>query len=793
MKIERYDISLDVNFSAHTYIGEEEIHTEGEGESILLNVSGPVIDSLDLDGKRASFEKGGKNDEIVVRGKFGRKSTLKIRFHAEVSKTLMGLYLARTVDGTEMFTTQFESTGARMAFPCVDDPSWKAVFRLSVKVDDGLDVISNMPPEKVESLKGKKNFVFQDTPRMSTYLLYLGIGKFETRSGKYNGKDVYLSGLVNNLDSTEFPLTVGKQSLEFFDSYFGINYALPKMHLISVPEFGAGAMENWGAITFRETAILVNKNTSEITKKRVASVIAHEIAHQWFGDLVTMKWWNDLWLNESFATFMMYKMVEKYYPDWKITGEMMLTRASGALNDDSLRGTHPIDVEVTDPEKVAQIFDQISYGKGGMILRMIEKFAGFEEFRQGIHSYLTAFSYQNATGADLWKSIEKSSGKPISKVMEAWIKRPGYPYVTVTKEGDKLHLKQGRFLLDGSVSEETWPIPLTVKRNVSEDSVLMETAQMDIDARNVLKLNSDESGFYRVLYDDSSYQEILGSLKHLSYLDKWGLVSDMFAFLVSGKLNFDRYLQYISYFNEETDNTVVQEISSQLQQLYLLNHMNSKLLDTAQKFHRAQLARLGSMKQGESVNDTILRGALSTRLAMVDAKFASETAKKFDSIESEVPDMRGAIALSAALHFGDAGKMADKLAKVRSDEDRVKIISAMGHLKGEDSYNFVTKLFDEGKIKKQDITSYFVSLGAEPANRDLTFRILPDIVNRMSKVFVGTATPGRLVFQVVPYVGLGRTKEMKELLSRISTPLIERGIIQGLESLAINENLLKRL
>ncbi|EQD38676.1 peptidase M1, membrane alanine aminopeptidase, partial [mine drainage metagenome] len=240
---------------------------------------------------------------------------------ADVSKTLMGLYLAKAVDGSEMLTTQFESTGARMAFPCVDDPSWKAVFRLRVKVDDGLDVISNMPPEKVESLKGKKNFVFQDTPRMSTYLLYLGIGKFETRSGKYNGKDVYLSGLANNLDSTDFPLTVGKQSLEFFDSYFGINYALPKMHLISIPEFGAGAMENWGAITFRETALLVNKNTSEITKKRVASVIAHEIAHQWFGDLVTMKWWNDLWLNESFATFMMYKMVEKYYPDWKITAK----------------------------------------------------------------------------------------------------------------------------------------------------------------------------------------------------------------------------------------------------------------------------------------------------------------------------------------------------------------------------------------------------------------------------------------------------------------------------------------
>lgn len=236
MKIQKYDISLDVNFSGHSYSGEETITTEGESDSLLLNVSGPVIDGVELDGSNAKFEKGSKSDEIIVKGKFRNKSSLRIRFHAEASKTLMGLYLARAVDGSEMLTTQFESTGARMAFPCVDDPSWKAVFRLTVKVDDGLDVISNMPPEKVETSKGRKTYVFHETPRMSTYLLYLGIGKFETRAGKYKDKDVYLSGLKNNLDSTDFPITVGKQSLEFFDSYFGINYALPKMHLISVPD-----------------------------------------------------------------------------------------------------------------------------------------------------------------------------------------------------------------------------------------------------------------------------------------------------------------------------------------------------------------------------------------------------------------------------------------------------------------------------------------------------------------------------------------------------------------------------
>ena len=793
MKIEKYDISLDVNFSGHSYSGDETITTEGESDSLLLNVSGPVIDGIELDGAKAQFQKGSKNDEVIVKGKFGKKSSLKIRFHAEASKTLMGLYLAKAVDGSEMLTTQFESTGARMAFPCVDDPSWKAVFALTVKVDDGLDVISNMPAKKVEASKGKKVYVFRETPRMSTYLLYLGIGKFETRAGKYKDKDVYLSGLANNLDSTDFPITVGKQSLEFFDSYFGIDYALPKMHLISVPEFGAGAMENWGAITFRETALLVNKNTSEITKKRVASVIAHEIAHQWFGDLVTMKWWNDLWLNESFATFMMYKMVEKYYPDWYITGEMMLTRAAGAFNDDSLQKTHPIDVDVKDPETVAQIFDQISYGKGGMILRMIEKYAGYQEFREGIQSYLTTFSYQNATGADLWKSIEKTSGKPISKVMEAWIKRPGYPYVSVKLNGQRLHLEQKRFLLDGTQSQETWPIPLTLKRKGKEEALLMEAEHLDLDAHDFVKLNADESGFYRVLYDEALYENMLSNMKSMSYLDRWGIVSDMFAFLVSGKLDFEKYAHYLSKFNGDQDNTVVQEVSSQYQQLYLLDYRNKKLVDLGTKFYRTQLERLGSMRKGESVNDTILRGTLSTRLAMMDPGFALELSKKFDTMEEEVPDMRGAIALAAALNSSDVRKLADKLAKVKSDEDRVKIISAMGHVKGEESYNFVTKLIDDGKIKKQDITSYFSSLGAEPANRDLAFKVLPEIVKRMSSVFVGTATPSRLIFGVTPYIGLGRTKEMQELLKKISTTLLERGIAQGLESLAINEKLLRAL
>ncbi len=790
MNIENYRLTLDVDFGRKKYTGKEQITIGNPGKIIVLDIDEINVSSVKINGNSADYNT--EKNTLKIVNTWQGDIRIDIDFSTTVSESLHGFYVAGTKENY-ILSTQFEPNGARRAFPCVDDPAFKSTFDLALIIEEELDAISNMPVKKNAFVSGERKVEIYRTPRMPTYILYMGIGHFEEISDVYGDKKIYMAAMKGRLVRSSYPIDSAKKSLAYLEKYTNIEYMLPKLHLISVPEFGAGAMENWGAITFREVLLSIDSSTSNKAYRRSAEVITHELVHHWFGDLVTMKWWNDLWLNESFATFMMYKMVEKYYPDWYITGEMMLTRAAGAFNDDSLQKTHPIDVDVKDPETVAQIFDQISYGKGGMILRMIEKYAGYEEFREGIQSYLTTFSYQNATGADLWKSIEKTSGKPISKVMEAWIKRPGYPYVLVKLNGQKLHLEQKRFLLDGTQSNETWPIPLTLKRKGKEEALLMEADHLDIDAHDFVKLNADESGFYRVLYDEALHENMLNNMRSMSYLDRWGIVSDMFAFLVSGKLDFEKYAHYLSKFNGEQDNTVVQEISSQYQQLYLLDYRNKKLVDLATKFYKTQLERLGSMKKGESVNDTILRGTLSARLAMMNPGFASELSKKFDTMEEEVPDMRGAIALAAALHFSDVRKLADKLAKVKSDEDRVKIISAMGHVKGEESYNFVTKLIDDEKIKKQDITSYFSSLGADPANRDLSFKVLPEIVKRMSSVFVGTATPGRLVYGVTPYVGLGRSKEMEGLLKKISTPLLERGIAQGLESLAINEKLLRAL
>ena len=790
MRIDSYILDLNFDRDLKSYSGKEQIRLSGENEDLILNCSGPHIDEIRVNDQPVKVQKGSREDELILPDRIHGNTTIDITFKAEVSDSLMGLYSASYGDGKRMLTTQFESTGARMAFPCVDHPGFKATFDLTVRIDPGLEVISNMPPLRHETVEGKKVVTFPQTPRMSTYLLYIGIGEFDNQMSPYEGIDVLLTAPRGNLNSTDFPIRVGIQSLEFFNSYFGIKYMLPKMHLIAVPEFGAGAMENWGAITFRETALLVNDSTGGASKKRIAAVIAHEIAHQWFGDLVTMKWWNDLWLNESFATFMMYKVVDHYYPEWKVLSEMVLGRSAGAFTDDSLKQTHPIDVPVKDPEAVSQIFDQISYGKGAMILRMIEAYAGHEEFRNGIHDYLVRFSYENAAGRDLWESVEKSSGKPISRVMEAWIKRGGYPFIRVTHEGDRLLLEQERFLLNGETMGEVWPVPLTIVRNGGVESSLMETSSTELSGAGFVKLNHNETGFYRVLYDDSTYDNMLSSLDSLSYLDKWGIVADMYAFLISGRLSLEKYLARIMKLNQEADFTPVEEISADLWNLHLIAPNNEAVTTGCLAFFRAQLKRIGDLKPGEDMNTSILRGVIYSRLAELDTAFAAELANKFQELEQQVPDIRGAIAIAAAKISGNLDLLVAKFGQLKNDEDRVKVILAMGLIPGVDAVKKVLAMIDDGKIKKQDIQTYFISAGTNPENRSIIIQVLPEFMSRLCKVFRGTGSPSTVLYRITQLAGIGREAEMKELLEQMREPLIEQGIAKGLEMLGINAKFL---
>ncbi|MHB1439905.1 MAG: M1 family metallopeptidase [Cuniculiplasma sp.] len=792
MEVLNYWIKLNYNHNEKTYTGKEKIQIEEIEKNLVINTSEQNIQRITLNGKNVNLLDGRRDDEKIIDSDLKGSGLIELEFTSKLNEALTGLYLARASDGSEMATTQFESIGARRAFPCFDNPSLKATFDIEINTDSDLDVISNMPEKEVVKSGKTKTVKFQRTPKMSTYLVYIGIGKFETKESNFEDVKLYLSGLKGNLDTTDFPLIMAAQSLEFFNNYFGINYVLPKMHLISVPEFAAGAMENWGAITFREVAILVNRSTGGATRKRVAAVIAHEIAHQWFGNLVTMKWWNDLWLNESFATFMMYKVVENYYPEWKVTGDMLLTRGRGAFTDDSLLSTHPIEANVKEPEEIEQIFDQISYGKGGMILRMIESYVGKEDFRKGLHEYLQKFSYSNAEGADLWRSIAKQSGKPVDKIMESWVKREGYPLLKVTFDKDKMKITQSRFYLDGKDGPEIWPVPLTILREKGIESSLMEGRELKIEREEFIKLNVEETGFYRVLYPDEFYSNLKSNVIKLQYADLIGIMSDLYAFVVSGKTTLSTYLNTVTQFSDSEELNVVTQISNDLAELRNILGPRNDLDEVYLKFHGEQARRLEEKKTLD-VNDSILYGTILRRLVEVDKNRTHELASKFQAIESENPDIRDSIAIAYAKETQDIRKIQEKLFTLKSDEDRVKLMVATGHIPGEEAFSSMFDLIERGKIKKQDVASYFTSFGSYIENRELAMTKLSKMTSKLMDIFSGSGMASNLIFALTPLVGLNHVDEIEKLLENMKNPKIERGISKGMERLRINQKLLERL
>ena len=438
--VELYNIELNLDTEKKTFRGIEKIIGIANG-SIALDSVGLSISSLKINGKDCQFNIDNEKQELRVNGNFSGKIELDIVFNGKVSDSLNGLYYSDTKSGP-FFSSQFEATGARYTFPCIDNPAYKAEFSITMDIPRDFEAISNMPEERITENGQRKTIKFMKTPKMSTYLVYIGAGHYDVGRGDYNGKPVYLITSKGNMKDSSIPIEMAKGSLKFYEEYFGINYQLPKLHLIAVPEFAFGAMENWGAITFREVLLNLDESSSASAIKNADEVIAHELAHQWFGNLVTMKWWNDLWLNESFATFMSFKSADARHKEWNVFDDFIISQTSGALHGDSLRKTHPIDVEVKNPNEIAQIFDEISYGKGGSILRMIEAYAGESAFRDGVRNHLKKNSFSNAIGNDLWTAIEKASGKDISKVMSAWIKTPGYPIITAKKSGDRIHLSQ---------------------------------------------------------------------------------------------------------------------------------------------------------------------------------------------------------------------------------------------------------------------------------------------------------------------------------------------------------------
>ncbi len=656
---------------------------------------------------------------------------------------LYGFYRSKYIENNKeeyMLSTQFEAPNARAAFPCLDEPLYKATFDVSIETDEDLEAISNMPVKEVVKKGKKKVYVFERSPIMSTYLLYLGVGKFEKKSGAVGKVKMNVYATPGKSKYQDMPLEYGKKLFADLQNYFEIEYPLPKMDLIAVPDFAAGAMENWGAITFRETALLGNETETTVGgKQRIAEVVAHEIAHMWFGDLVTMVWWDDMWLNESFATYMEYKSVERVFPEWRAMQKYYLDSVASAFVADGLKHTHPISVQVNTAGEISELFDAIGYNKGGSVLLMLEDFVGSKTFRLGLKSYLTKHAYKNATKKDLWAAIEeqcKKEGKtlPVLEVMEDWINREGYPIVSVKSTGNgDYELEQIRFTISGTIDQGVWKIPISYLGQNGEGKLIMDKKKVIIkNAGSWIKINYKQAGFYRVKYEKENLQK-LGQMIHegkLTSLDVWGIENDLFALVRCGDISVSEYVEFVRQYCMEAQYPANVSISGHLSWLNSISH--GKKFEGIAKginidFHQKIIKKLGyEVKQNESSIDTKMRTIAFTELGLcADAEALKIATKLYEQLKSGGavnPNLKRPIYYTIAFNMPDQQKFDEFMSKYNgngSPEEKIISLAAIGNMGDQKLLENALRDAISGKVRLQDSIILLSSISGNPKGRKL--------------------------------------------------------------------------
>ncbi|MHB2035521.1 MAG: M1 family metallopeptidase [Nitrososphaerales archaeon] len=800
MEIEEYALSFDVGFHSLSIRGRERLRVLNPEKDLFLDSFGLVIKHVQIAGRDIPFEDDPPSKKLKI-SNLPQKSSIEIDIDYDgkvTEKTLYGVYKSNY--GSDYFvTTDFEPNGARLLFPCVDNPSIKAEFSLDVTTEKGLTVISNARTKTIVDLGDKVKYEFQKTPKMSTYLFYMGIGKFDQSTLRDRNVEFRLFARPDHASKGKYALENAAKFLRAYEEYYGIAYPLGKLDLIGLPEYASGAMENWGAITFREIVLLIDENSSVSNKRGVTSVLGHEIAHMWFGDLVTMHWWNDLWLNESFATFMESKMTNKLYPEWNVISDFVQQTTAGSMQSDSLSSTHPIDVKVTAPEEISQIFDEISYGKGASVLRMIEAWIGEEAFRKGVSDYLSEFKYANAEGSDLWRHLEKASGQPVSEIMQAWVKKPGFPVVTLSLDQGKLVFSQERFILSAqNTLSEIWPIPIICLINDEERKFVLKDRIFELPIGQVkrLKANLGQTGFYRVLYDQRLYSVIEKEFDDLRPFDRWGIVADLFAFLLAGKVTTKQYVTLVKRCVHDTDYLVADAVTTQLQFLRFISPENPLIGEVYLNHHESQLKRLGlDSKNGEKDTDKLLRGRLATGLALTSKTFAVELSKRFTEYERVDPNLRVAVAVSFAQTTGRTGfdQLVDTMKKMGSEADVVKIYFGLTSFRDPKLIEKTLDLCISGEISRADSLYALIDATQNPYVREATWNWVKNNFHVFRELFQGTPYVSQILQEVISRTGLGREEEVEEYFARVKIAEADKGIRKGFELLGIYSNLKKRL
>ena len=741
-----YNLTLDLTRAEEKeFSGTVIISGDSTSESISLHSKGLTIQSATIDNQPADVSFG-EFDELRLSqpNLENGNHTIHINFSGNITDAMHGLYPCYfTHDGVkkQLFATQFESHHAREVFPCVDEPAAKAEYDLTLVTRTGIAVLGNMPVKSEEENGDSLTTTFEETPRMSSYLLAFVIGELHKKTARTkSGVEVNIWATpAQNENTLDFALDIATRSIDFYDEYFGVKYPLPKSDHVALPDFSSGAMENWGLITYRESCLLADPElTPESSRRFIATVISHELSHQWFGNLVTMNWWNDLWLNESFANMMEYVAIDALHPEWRMWEDFATNEVTAALRRDSLDGVQSVQADVNHPDEISTLFDPaIVYAKGGRLLVMVRKLIGEEAFRAGLKSYFEKFAYKNTVGNDLWQELESASGQPIVNLMNAWISQPGLPVVSVSNSHDAAILSQERFFIgEHQPSDALWPIPLFANQPL--DVKILNQKEATISIEKPLQLNCGLSAHFVTKYDESTREYLLKNITELPTLDKICILQDATILARAGFENSASLLPLALSLKTETNEKVFGMAAGALTELRKFVDDNDAARDSLKKisgeFARATFEELDwDEKDGESDDDRERRTtALSLMMYSEDKEVLNEAKTRFDNNKLEdLPTEIRALIISANVRHFETPEMIENLfaayKNTPSNDLQNDIAIGLTSTKNlETAEKILANIKDSDIIRPQDASRWFVYLIRTRENRQIAWNWLKE-------------------------------------------------------------------
>lgn len=757
----KYKLFLDLSrANERDFSGKVKISGLPKNEqSISLHAKDLTISRVSLDDEELNFEMRQDDElEIFAPEKFtvGEKIKLEIEFSGKITDGMHGLYpcyYTENGERKELFATQFESHHAREVFPCVDEPEAKATFKLKIRAPKNLEVISNTEIIDKTEDGDLATIKFAKTPKMSTYLLALAMGDFQRVSAKTKS-GVEVSVLATKAQSSEllnFPLDIAVRVLEFYEEYFGQKFPLQKCDHVALPDFSSGAMENWGLITYRETALLAGEKSAISAKKYVALVIAHETAHQWFGNLVTMKWWDELWLNESFATMMEYLAVDALEPSWNMWEEFAVNEAVLSLRRDAIDGVQSVHIPVHHPDEISTIFDgAIVYAKGARLMNMLREYVGDEAFRQGLRDYFEQFAYQNTTGEDLWACLAQASGENVAEFMNAWLEQPGYPVVSAEKVGDELKLVQQQFFVgEGEEKRRIWPIPLGSNQADLPQTMNQRELYAPL-AGDFVQLNQGNIAHFITNYSPELFGELLVQIPNLDTISRLQILQERSLLARGGQARSAEILRALAKYQNEQALNVWDMMNIAIGDAKIFVDEGTEAECQMKRFvgdlAQNQFDRLGFWaKDGENEEDTQMRSSILAHTIYAENQTAVQTALEIFAENqnwSEINAEIRALVLQTKVRHDESPELIERmLAEYRTTPNvdyRNDLMLALTSTKNPETVaKLLAKMINPQTVRPQDLISWFIYLLRNSHGREQTWRWLRDNWNWIEETFAG--------------------------------------------------------